>query len=374
MRECGAGNRSAGAMIIDNRGEQRKMSTSTGKNTMTRTMSILVALTVSLTSSVQTTAQDADPLPSWNDGQVKRAIVQFVIRVTTKGGPDYVPREQRIATFDNDGTLWCEQPIIQGIYLKQKLDRMADDDQSLCQGQPFSATFENGMDSLKAKGVTAFLKLFATTHAGMTDAEFTAEVEQFFNKTKHLKFDVSIGHVVYQPMIELLEYLRANDFTTYICSGGGIDFIRVVSPKLYGIPPQQVIGSSVRKELQKVEGKWVLTRTGNLNSINDKNEKAVNIGLHIGQRPLFAMGNVRSGGDIGMLAYSQGRNGTSLQLLVNHDDEKREFGYSEKNGASLNAAKANGWTVVSMKNDWKSIFASGARLGVDDKSYFLPAE
>jgi len=349
------------------------MSTSNGKIITNGMISAVVALAVLLTSALPSTAQDTDPLPSWNDSQAKKTIVQFVTRVTNKGGPDYVAPEQRIATFDNDGTLWCERPIVQVIYLRQKLDRMSEQTPSQCIELPFLATFDDTIDSLKTKGVLAFLKLFATTHAGMSQREFTAEVEEFFSKTKHPNFDVSIGRVVYQPMVELLEYLRANGFKTYICSGGGIDFMRVVSPKLYGIPPQQVIGSSVRKELQEVEGVWVLTRTGDLNSVNDKNEKAVNIGLHIGQRPLFAMGNVRSGGDIGMLTYSQGRSGRSLQLLLNHDDEEREFAYSEKNGESLQAAKANGWSVVSMKNDWKSIFAFGLPSRVDEKSS-LPGE
>jgi hypothetical protein len=154
----------------------------------------------------------------------------------------------------------------------------------------------------------------------------------------------------------LLDYLRANDFKTYICSGGGVDFMRGVSTKLYGIPAEQVIGSSMKKELRDVDGKWVLSRSGELNSFNDKEVKPVNIDLHIGRRPLFAMGNVRSGGDIGMLSYSQGRRGPTLQLLVNHDDEAREFEYAEKDNASLKAAEASGWIVVSMKHDWRSVF------------------
>jgi hypothetical protein len=162
-------------------------------------------------------------------------------------------------------------------------------------------------------------------------------------------------------MIELLDYLRANGFKTFICSGGGIDFMRGVSAELYGIPPEQVIGSSMKKELQQVDGKWVLSRTGKRILLNDKEVKPVNIDLHIGQRPLLAMGNVRSGGDIGMLNYSQGRSGPSLQLLVNHDDEKREFAYAEDDNASISAAKANGWFVVSIKNDWKSVFQLSER-------------
>jgi len=205
-------------------------------------------------------------------------------------------------------------------------------------------------------GMPAILELFSATHSGMGQEQFEAEVEEFFAKAKYPTLGVPVGQVVYQPMVELLDYLRANDFKTYICSGGGIDFMRVLSTRLYGIPPEQVIGTSMKKELHLVDGKWVLSRTGELDSFNDKEVKPVNIDLHIGTRPLLAMGNVRSSGDIGMLRYSQGRKGPSLQLLINHDDDMREFAYAEDDNASLSAAKANGWLVVSIKNDWKSVF------------------
>jgi hypothetical protein len=295
-------------------------------------------------------------LPSWNEGEVKTAILRFVTGVTTKGGPDFVLPEQRIATFDNDGTLWSEQPVVQGMFVMHKLGLMAKADPSLRTRQPYKAAFEHDKEYLHTEGMPAILELFATTHAGMTQSEFEADVESFFAEAKHPTLGVPLGQTIYQPMIELLDYLRANDFKTYICSGGGIDFMRLVSARLYGIPPEQVIGSSMKKHLKQVEGRWVLSRNPEVGSFNDKETKPVNIDLHTGSRPLIAVGNVRSGGDIGMLRYSQGRQGPSLQLIVNHDDEKREFAYAEEDGASLTAAKSNRWHVVSVQKDWRSIF------------------
>lgn len=332
-----------------------------GTNATKRMLPLLITLGVVLFSGVDATAQSAVPLPSWTDGEVKKAIVQFVVSVTTKGGPDYVPPKQRIATFDNDGTLWSERPWVQGMFMVYQLEKMAKRDLSLRDKQPFKAAFEHDREYFKREGVAVILEPFIAILVGMSQEDLEAEIEEFFAKAKHPSLNVPYRQSVYQPMIELLEYLRANGFKTYICSAGGIDFIRVISSELYGIEPDQVIGSSMKKELQQIEGKWVLVLTSELNALNDKEEKAVNIDLHIGQRPLLAIGNVRSGGDIGMLSYSQGRRGPSLQILVNHDDEKREFAYAEEDNASLNEAKANGWLVVSIKNDWSSVFLLGER-------------
>jgi hypothetical protein len=321
---------------------------------MKQTMPVLMLVVVAAIPDSQ--GQCADPLPSWNDGPVKTAIVQFVTTVVTKGSPKYVPAKQRIATFDNDGTLWSEQPVVQGMFLMYRLEKMAKKDPSIRTKQPFKAALERDKEYLEAEGMSAILKLFAATHTGMSQEMFETEVRDFFAEAKYPKLGVPVGQVVFQPMLELIEYLRRNGFKVYICSGGGIDFMRVMSNKLYGIPREQVIGSSMKKELKLVKGRWVLTRTAGLGSFNDMEVKPVNIDLHIGLRPLLAMGNVRSAGDIGMLSYSQGRAGSSLQLLVNHDDEEREFAYTEKDNASLNAAKSNGWLVVSIKNDWRSVF------------------
>ena len=262
-------------------------------------MSVLIAFTVGLVFAAQAAAQSADPLPSWNDREVKKAIIHFVTRVTTKGSLDFVPTEQRIATFDQDGTLWSEQPVVQGLFLMYKLERMAEKDPSIRTKQPFKAAFENDKAYLKTEGMPAILELFSATHSGMSQEQFELDVEEFFGEVKYPTLGVPVGQVVYQPMIELLDYLRANNFKTYIRSGGGIDFMRVLSARLYGILPEQVIGTSMKKELHLVDGKWELSRTGELDSFNDKEVKPVNIDLHIGARPLLAMGNVRSGGDIG---------------------------------------------------------------------------
>ncbi len=300
-----------------------------------------------------------DPLPSWKDGSTKQAIRQFVEAVTNMGGDDYVPMEQRIAVFDNDGTLWCEQPLVQGLFILYRLQDLATADPSLGMQQPFKSALEGDAEYLKAAGWTTFLELAAATHAGISQEGFAAEVEEFFAFAQHPELNLPVRQLAYQPMLELLAYLRTNGFKTYICSGGGMDFMRVFSNRLYGIPPEQVIGSSMKKELRQVGSRWVLTRTGKLNDFNDKEAKPENIDLHIGTRPLLAVGNVRTGGDIDMLHYSQGRKGPSLQLLVNHDDEQREFAYAEEDNASLNAAQAYGWPVVSMKNDWMTVFSKG---------------
>ncbi len=202
----------------------------------------------------------------------------------------------------------------------------------------------------------AILELFAATHGGMSQDEFDADVKAFFATAQHPTLKRPFRELAYRPMVELLEYLRDNGFKTYICSGGGIDFMRVFSTELYGIPPEQVIGSSQKKTFQQRDGQWTFARTGTLNSFNDKEMKPVNIDLHVGRAPLLAGGNERSGGDIAMLRYSQSRKGPSLQLLVDHNDADREFSYDEPDNASLNAAKENGWTIVDMKADWKVIY------------------
>ncbi len=303
-----------------------------------------------------TQSAPGDPLPSWNAGRVKESIVQFVTRVTTTGSPDFVPLNDRIATFDNDGTLWAEKPVIQGMFVLAKLKEMAAADPSLKQKQPFKAALEGDVAYFKQAGEVAVMELLAATHANMTQEQFQQEVQAFFRTGVHPTLKVSYTQVTYKPMVELLEYLRANGFQTWICSGGGLDFMRVISQQLYGIPPQQVIGSSGKEEFIEKDGKYVIWRLPEIARINDQAGKPVGIDLHIGKRPVFAAGNERTGGDIAMLTYSQGRSGLSFQVLINHDDAQREFAYEEPNNASLKAAKANGWQVVSMQKDWKVVF------------------
>ncbi|MCY1082168.1 HAD family hydrolase [Archangium lansingense] len=316
----------------------------------------LTALAASSPSPAQAPATREDPLPSWNEGAPKKAILDFVKRVTTPGSPDFIPVEERIATFDNDGTLWPEQPVIQGAFVLAQLQKRVAKEPSLKQKPAVKAALDGDLEYLTRAGEKALMELFAITSANLTDEQFDQEVREFFQTAKHPKLGVPYTQLAYQPMVELLEYLRANGFRTYISSGGGIDFMRAISQQMYGIPPEQVIGSSLKKEFKDQGGKSVLWRKPEPGAVNDKETKPVNIDLHIGRRPVLAAGNERSSGDIAMLEYSQGREGPSLQLLVNHDDAQREFSYQEKDNASLNAAKAHGWTVVSIKNDWKTVF------------------
>jgi phosphoserine phosphatase len=323
-------------------------------------VALVLVLGLVFPAAAHAQAAKADPLPSWNDGPVKQAILGFVARVTMEGSSDFLPEEERIAVFDNDGTLWQEKPAVQGAFLVERVKALAAKDPSLRQRQPFKAVLEGDVDTLMEGGEKALMELFAATHANMTQEQFQAEVSQFLKTARHPKLGVPYTQLAYQPMLELLQYLRDNGFQTWISSGGGIDFMRVFSEEVYGIPPERVIGSSLEEKFEKRGGKDVLWREPRLDHLNDKEGKPVGNDLHIGRSPVFVAGNVRSGGDIAMLSASHQRRGPSFQLLINHDDAAREFAYQEKDSASLRAAKEGGWNVVSMRDDWKSVF-SGAR-------------
>jgi len=308
-------------------------------------------------AAVELAQGTSDPLPSWNNGQVRSAITDFVRRVTTENSADFVPVNDRIATFDNDGTLWAEQPLIQILAIQAKLEELAVIDPTLQEKQPFKAALAGDGAYFATAGEEALMQVIALTSANQTDEEFEAKTAAFFQTATYPRFNQPVTAMGYQPMHELLGYLRSYGFQTWICSGGGIDFMRVISQQMYGIPPQQVIGSSLQEEYREVEGTNQIWRLPEIGRINDKAGKPVGIDLHIGKHPIIAVGNVRSGGDIAMLSYSQGRSGASLQLLINHDDGDREFAYSEADNASLNAATINNWQIISIKNDWKTVFA-----------------
>jgi phosphoglycolate phosphatase-like HAD superfamily hydrolase len=296
-----------------------------------------------------------DPLPSWNDGAVKRGIIDFVARVT-KGSPDFVTPEDRIAVFDNDGTLWQEKPLAEAAFTLARLTRMAATDPGLREKQPFKAALERDWDGLQEQGERAALELLTATHTGMTDDAYKAEVREFLGTARHPRFDAPYASLTYTPMLELLRYLRANGFTTYISSGGDVDFMRTFAATAYGIPPQQVIGSRFAKKLVTADGKTALLREPKLETFNDKEQKPPSIDRQIGKRPIFAAGNVRSGGDVAMLRYTRDRPGPTFALVINHDDAAREFSYAENDGATLTAANAGDFLVVSMQRDWKTIF------------------
>lgn len=302
-----------------------------------------------------------NPLSSWKDGPIKTAIIEFVTEVTQVGGANYVSPEERIATFDQDGTLWCEQPVAQLEFASYQIKKMAADHPEWETQFPYKAILEGDKDylinDLLNNHGKELMKLISITHSGMPIEIFNTHVETFFNEEMHPKFEKPYTETIYQPMLELLEYLRENDFKTYICSGGGIDFMRVKTEEMYGIVPENVIGSFAMNSFEQVDGQWKIVKGDNNLFVNDGLTKPVGIERHIGRIPIFVAGNVRSGGDIGQLSYSMTHSLPNFQLLINHDDEVREFAYSEKDSASLQAAKEGEWHVVSMKKDWLKIFA-----------------
>jgi haloacid dehalogenase-like hydrolase len=309
-----------------------------------------------------------DPLPSWNDGKAKQSIITFVEKVTTPGSPDFVPGPERVATFDNDGTLWCEQPMpVQLYFALDRVKTLAPQHPEWKSKEPFASLLKGDLKSALAGGNHALLELLMATHAGMTTAEFEQIVKDWIATARHPETGKLYTEMAYQPMLELLAYLRTNGFKNYIVSGGGIEFMRPWAEQVYGIPPEQVVGSSIKTRFEMRDGKPVLVRLSELNFNDDRGDKPVGINEHIGRRPIMAFGN--SVGDKEMLEYTQGGSGARFMLLVLHDDAAREYAYgpalglpSVKLGAftpQLYAqAKKDGWTVVSMKNDWKQVFAS----------------
>jgi hypothetical protein len=306
-----------------------------------------------------TTATDA--LPSWNDGATKQAIVDFVAAVTREGSPDFVPPPERIATFDNDGTLWVEHPMYtQLIFALDRVKTMAPSHPAWKTTQPFKAAIEGDMKALAASGERGLIDLIMATHAGMTTEEFQKIVTDWLASARDPKFKRPYTELTYQPMIELLAYLRANGFKTFIVSGGGVEFMRPWSDRVYGVPPEQVIGTSIKTKFQMRDDIPELLRLPAVNFIDDKAGKPVGINEYIGRRPIAAFGN--SDGDLEMLQWVTLARGRSLGLLVHHTDAEREYAYDRNTSygrlnTALDAAKVNRWTVVDMKNDWKRIFA-----------------
>jgi len=300
------------------------------------------------------------PLPSWNKGATKSAIVDFVARVTNEGGADFVPPARRIATFDNDGTLWCEQPMqVQVFFAFDRLVELAKNDPSLRQRQPYKAFLERDMKTIVSLGKQGVFEVAFATHAGMTEEEFDVIVRAWLSSAKHPKLQRLFTQCVYEPQLELLNFLEANDFRTFIVSGGGVDLMRAFAEDVYGIPPERVIGSSVKTRFELQQGRGVLVKLAELQSFDDRDAKPQNIALHIGRRPILAVGN--SDGDLPMMRYAKSGAGVRLALLLHHDDAEREFAYDRDFRLSplaeaLDRADDYGLTVVSMKRDWKSVF------------------
>jgi hypothetical protein len=304
-----------------------------------------------------------DALPSWNNTAPKKAIFDFVGRVTRQGSPDFVPEAERIATFDNDGTLWAEQPMyFQLLFALYRVKVLAPKHPEWKTEEPFASLLKGDVKGALAGGEPALMKIVVETHTGMTNAEFNQIVTDWIASAKHPITGHLYTEMVYQPMLELTAYLRANAFKTYIVSGGGIDFMRPWTDKTYGIPPEQVVGSSGKTKFEMLDGKPVLMRLPELNFINDGPGKPVGINEHIGRRPIAAFGN--SDGDMQMLQYTTGGSGARFGLIVHHTDAIREWAYDRDSSigrldTALDAAPAAGWTVVSMKDDWNKIFPFG---------------
>jgi len=303
----------------------------------------------------------SDPLPSWNDTAPKSAIVSFVERVTKQGSPEFVPEPERIAVFDNDGTLWVEHPMYTELaFALDRVKTLAPQHPEWQNVQPFEAVLDGDMKTLAASGEKGLLELIMVTHAGMTTSDFEKVVTDWLSTARDPKFKRPYTELVYQPMVELLSYLRANGFKTFIVSGGGVEFMRPWTEAVYGVPPEQVIGSSIKTQFKMQDDTPTLYRLPEVNFIDDKAGKPVGINQEIGRRPIAAFGN--SDGDLEMLQWTTMAGAPArLGVLIHHTDEEREYAYDRKSefgrlDKALDAAAITGWTVVDMKADWKKIF------------------
>jgi phosphoserine phosphatase len=327
---------------------------------------LLAATLIGALAFTSVASHAADPLPSWNNGPAKQSIINFVEKVTKPGSPEFVPLPERIATFDNDGTLWSEQPVpVQFYFVADRVKALAPQHPEWKDQEPFASILKGDLKAALEGGDHGLMELFMATHTGMTTDEFAQMVTDWIATAKNPQTGRRFLDMTYRPMTEVLAYLRANGFKNFIVSGGGIEFMRPWAEKAYGIPPEQVIGSSIKTKFELRDGKAVLVRLPELNFNDDKADKPVGINQHIGRRPIAAFGN--SVGDQQMLEYAQGGSGARFGMLVLHDDALREFAYGPARGlpdveygrftpALEQLAKKNGWIIVSMKDDWKQVF------------------
>lgn len=299
-------------------------------------------------------------LPSWNDTEIKRSVLKFIERISDKDSEDFIPEENRIAVFDNDGTLWTEQPFpVQLLFALDRIKELAELNPEMKNSQPFKAFIEKDIKTISTFSKKDIMTFLFKTHDTKTPEEFESNVKHWFENAVHPRFKFSFYDSVFKPQVELLQYLRENDFKTFIVSGGGINFMRVVSEKIYGISSDRVIGSSGKTKIEYEGSKPLITRLPELGSFDDREEKVNNIYLHIGKRPVFAFGN--SDGDLAMLRYTLAGEGLKMALLIHHDDSEREVAYDKDFKISplkeaLDVAEAEGINVVSMKNDWNKVF------------------
>lgn len=333
-------------------------------------LSALTFLALALVLAQRGQAQAVDPLASWNGTATKKAIVDFVGKVTTEGSPDFVPPAERIATFDNDGTLWGEQPMyVQLAFAIDRVKALAPQHPEWTSTEPFASVLKGDVQGVAAAGKKGLMEMLAATHAGMTVGEFDATVMEWITTARHPQTGKLYTEMVYQPMLELLAYLRDNGFKTVIVSGGGIEFMRPWTERVYGIPPEQVVGSSLKLQFELQGGVPVLTKLPEVDLIDDKEGKPVGIQSHIGRRPLVAAGN--SDGDLQMLQYTtipRGPDDTTPRfgLIVHHTDAVREYAYDRDShigrlDKALDEASRRGWVVVDMKADWSRIYSDSDR-------------
>ena len=336
------------------------------KTLKTRIVACLLVffLAISFTTAIEASGLSAEPgacqLPSWNDGAAKKSIIDFVERVTTADSRDFVQPVGRIAVFDNDGTLWAEQPMyFQFLFMLDRVKALAPQHPEWKTEEPFASILKGDVKSALAGGEKSLGQLLMATHAGMTSEEFEKIVSDWIATARHPKTGRLFTEMVYQPMLELLSCLHANDFKTFIVSGGGVEFMRPWSERVYGIPPEQVIGSSIKTKFEVRGGKPVLVRLPEINFIDDGPGKPVGIQMQIGRRPVSAFGN--SDGDLQMLQWTTDGNGPRFGLIVHHTDAEREWAYDRNSSIgrldkALDEAQSKGWVVVDMKKDWKTIF------------------
>jgi phosphoglycolate phosphatase-like HAD superfamily hydrolase len=323
-------------------------------------LAVLALAPLGMASGGPASAQGVDSLSSWNDGRAKQVILAFVAQVTSPGSPDFVPPAERIAVFDNDGTLWSEQPVyFQVLFALDRVKALAPQHPEWKDTEPFASLLEGDVEAAMAGGMKSVAEIIMATHAGMTTAQFETVVGDWISTARHPMTKRFYTEMVYQPMLELLAYLRANGFKTFIVSGGGIEFMRPWAETVYGIPPEQVIGSSIKVKYEMRDGEPVLVRLPEIDFFDDKEGKPVAIHQQIGRRPVAAFGN--SDGDLQMLQWTTAGHGPRLAVYVHHTDPEREWAYDRESSVGrldkgLDEAQAKGWTVVDMKRDWNVIF------------------
>ncbi len=306
-------------------------------------------------------AAEPDPLPTWHDGPSKQAIIAFVVKVTTPGTADFVSAAERTAVFNNDGTLWPEKPLIESMFIAAALPAAVQLDPTLAERPAIKAALANDVAYFDDHGSAALLEVTAAVYGNQTEEQFARAVKTWVEAARYAKPNRPIRELAYQPMLDVLAYLRANGFQTWICTTGTASFVRVLAQDVFGIPPTQVIGTILKAEARLVDGRMSVYRLPIIDLVNDQAVKPVTLAQALGAaRPVFAAGTI--GSDLAMLAYAKGRSGASFQLLINHNDERRESAYSEKDGASLAAAAKLGFTVVDMAHEWKQIYASPRRM------------